>query len=82
MINLREAVESIVADYARRHRVIWNGATWETDLQRAFRRIGALESHIRNLEDRYSYLEDRLNVHSNGVNHKKPKSKLPIPDVE
>lgn len=61
---------------------IWNGATWEHPRTVTERRIKALEEHIRNLEDRYADLENRLLYHSQGRRHASQKSALPPPDYD
>ena len=50
---------------------VWNGATWETGLQRFERRLRAVEEHLCNLEDRYADIENRLNDHAQGTKHRR-----------
>lgn len=54
----------------------------KSPIQGLYRRVRAVEEHLRSLETRYSDLEGRLNSHSQGVTHRKPKDKEPEPDVE
>lgn len=58
----------------------FNGATWESKEEQQWRRIRALENHIQDLEERYSKLENKFNVHAQGTTHR-PKRSEPKPDM-
>lgn len=58
-----------------------NPATGETGVQAIMRRLFAVESHMRNLEDRYADMENRFNEHAQGRKHAPAKREVP-PDVE
>lgn len=58
-----------------------NPATGERGFEIILRRIHSIESHLRNLEDRYADLETRLNDHARGTKHRTTRI-LPTPDQE
>jgi hypothetical protein len=67
---LREKYPWLVAD--------WNGVEYESMTKRVLRRLNAIEEHFKSIEERYSDLENRLNVHTNGdTRHRAPKQKEP-----
>lgn len=77
-INLQEILQDrfpwLVAE--------WNGIEWEAEKVIVRRRLNAIESHLRNLEDRYADMENRLNGHTQGTRHRRPRNVLPEPDKE
>lgn len=71
VVNIRELLEEklpwLVKDF--------NGATWESKQEQMRRELNAVVAHMDSLEERYASLENRLNVHSKGVDHRAPKIK-------
>lgn len=75
-------VAAYASDVLTGRKVYYNGNEWETLAERLDRRVHALEAHLRNLEDRYAEMENRLNDHTQGTKHKRPRASLPKPDEE
>lgn len=80
--DAREMLEAYASDVLTGRKVYYNGNQWETLADRLLRRLTAVEAHLRNLEDRYAEMENRLNDHAQGTKHRRPAPKLPKPDAE
>jgi hypothetical protein len=59
----------------------WNGIRWESRDGMWERRVRALEAHVQDLEERYASLENGLNIHAQGQQHR-PRKKEVQPDAE
>lgn len=60
----REMTEAFVRDQMQRRGVWFNGNEYETQTDRLLRRVRAMEAHLRDVEERYAGLENRLNLHA------------------
>lgn len=77
--NLRDQGEALLRDTLQRRRIYFNGNTWETELEQLTRYQVAMVHHLNSLEERYADLENRLNMHAQGVTHR-PTKRIPKAD--
>jgi hypothetical protein len=77
--DLQEQAEALFRDLLQRRKITFNGNYYETQLDILTRHNRATIQHLNSLEERYAELENRFNMHSQGVTHR-PTRKLPKAD--
>lgn len=58
----------------------WNGVEYVSMSRQVLRKLNAVEQHLNSVEERYTELENRLNMHANGnagPAHRAPKRTIP-----